>query len=365
MNVEIIIYIYGAVCVSMILFHFVTILVSMIRRRTFLRSDLAFSRELEKQLLRISRGLKISQRDFRHIKKRLMKVKSIQTFEDVMEKTEYQAEKTIFLRLLTPHFYHILYHYKNRDVISASYIATVIRNLRLYDFKAQPQMELLLLGLLQRNSIYLREAVLGIFYDEGNTRMMMDALRLINDKQIFHHPKLIHDGLLKFSGDQRELQESIFSELSSFRESLEVALLNFIRFSNTRWDENFFALLTDSTRPDEVRFCCIRYFGNHAYPPAERVLQAFVMEEEKRRWEYAAISAAALKNYKNDTTKWILTSALNSPSWYVRSNSAQSLQAMGFTYTDLLPILDGNNRYAREIMRYWLDMRDAKEAASL
>ncbi|EJW93539.1 hypothetical protein EVA_18353, partial [gut metagenome] len=79
------------------------------------------------------------------------------------------------------------------------------------------------------------------------------------------------------------------------------------------------------------------------------------------RWEYAAISATALSNYPGEQTIKALKGAMNNPSWYIRLNAAKSLESFHLTYQDLIDVMDGKDRYAREILQYQMDLEQAKE----
>ena len=48
---------------------------------------------------------------------------------------------------------------------------------------------------------------------------------------------------------------------------------------------------------------------------------------------------------------------MHSPNWYVRYNSATSLEKLGFDYEDLLGGAAGSDRYAREMLTYRLETR--------
>ena len=57
----------------------------------------------------------------------------------------------------------------------------------------------------------------------------------------------------------------------------------------------------------------------------------------------------------------VLKRLLSSRNWYVRLNSAVSLKNLGITYSELSDIIDGNDRYASEIIRYCLQRDDSGE----
>ena len=49
--------------------------------------------------------------------------------------------------------------------------------------------------------------------------------------------------------------------------------------------------------------------------------------------------------------------AAHSSNWYVRLNAAISLEAHQLDYSDLIEVVGGNDRYAREMMMYRLDLK--------
>ena len=112
---------------------------------------------------------------------------------------------------------------------------------------------------------------------------------------------------------------------------------------------------------DEVAYSCIRYFGKYHYEPAFSYLIAFAEHSEESRWEYTAIAASALGNYPGKRTEEALKSLLSSRNWYIRYNASESVEKLGLDYTDLIDIFEGEDRYAREIMRYRLDEKKMKE----
>ena len=49
-----------------------------------------------------------------------------------------------------------------------------------------------------------------------------------------------------------------------------------------------------------------------------------------------------------------LMEAMHSGNWYVRYNAAVSLEAHGLSYSDLIELVGGRDRYAREMLTYRL-----------
>ena len=118
-----------------------------------------------------------------------------------------------------------------------------------------------------------------------------------------------------------------------------------------------FGIMTSESVDKELRFSAIRYFGKYPYEPARQVLIGFVSDTDQTKWEYAAISATSLAGYHGNDVIRCLTEAMKSPNWYVRYNASVSLEAQHLDYSDLIDVVDGDDRYAREMVMYRLESR--------
>lgn len=195
-----------------------------------------------------------------------------------------------------------------------------------------------------------------------NCDLVLQALRQVDGSGRFHHGKLLTDGLLTFSGDRQELTRMLWDSFDAVSLSMQTVILDYIRFSGSRMDEELLPLLAEEGRDDELRFSCIRYFEKHLDPRAYPLLLSFLEHPGERRWEYAAISAAALSAYPGERTVLALKWAMGSASWYIRLNAARSLTSFHLTYQNLGDVMDSGDRYAREILQYRLDLQQAQQA---
>lgn len=73
-------------------------------------------------------------------------------------------------------------------------------------------------------------------------------------------------------------------------------------------------------------------------------------------WEYRAVTALTLANYPGAETEAVLKGALCHVNWYVRYNAADTLVAVfGNEEERFADVLEGKDRYAREILLYMLN----------
>jgi hypothetical protein len=205
------------------------------------------------------------------------------------------------------------------------------------------------------------ENVLRAIYTIGDEKLTVQALKIVDKRDVYFHPKIVSDGLLAYKGNEMVLQTTLLKELSRFSVQMQVNILNYLRFASGDHCEKIYELLLDERVDEEVRFSCIRYFGKHRYNKAYFVLVDFAEGVEGKRVEYCLISLTALRNYPGADTVALLKKNLHSSNWFVRYNAAESLTALGVDYEEMIDIFDGSDRYSREILQFQFDRRYARE----
>jgi hypothetical protein len=142
---------------------------------------------------------------------------------------------------------------------------------------------------------------------------------------------------------------------------MQINILNYLRFCDGTLCEEILRLLTDQATHDEVRFCCIRYFGKYHYEPAYELLLDYADSADRCRVEYAVVSLMALRNYPSERTIALLRRYIRHPICFVRYTATDSMEILGVEYQDLIDIFEGKDRYAREMLHYQFDQRYALE----
>lgn len=360
MKVENLIYVYMAVCVSMILFNCAVICINKRSTKKLAKSDRRLRAEILFQIERLKDGKEVEPDHVVWIVRRLKRIGKLLAFEKTMDALNKEDEKSAsaYLGAIYPGFIALAMYYCDGDMMEATYYAYLVNKYRIatrgsFDFIVEAMMQLLTVP-----NMYCRENALHVIYRVGDAGSTVRALLQIDKSQnCFHHSKLIHDGLLEFEGDKEKLQMEIWKQFDRFTSHMQVALLQYMRLSFADCRKEVFDVMMASKQEDEVRFACMRYFGKFTYEPAYPVLLNFLANEEKRRWEYPAIAATVLGNYKSERTIELLTESLYNSNWYIRINAAKTLAKFRVTYADLVDVFEGNDRYAREILQYWLDSR--------
>ena len=216
---------------------------------------------------------------------------------------------------------------------------------------------------IQRKSFYSRINALKALCTLGEAEILMDAVPLLEGGRGGSglHGKILVEALMTYRGNAGELIALIWQRLPRFSTELQRGLLDYIRFRSGAYQDQMLAVLLDESMDKELRFSAIRYFGRYPDQRARQTLLGFVSDPEPTRWEYAAISASCLAQYPGADTVETLSGAMHSPNWYVRCNSAESLEKLGLTYEDLLGDAAGKDRYAREMLTYRLETKQLRE----
>lgn len=363
MNIETLIYAYLAICTSMIVFNCACIFAFRRRGEMLEKRSSRLEEQITVQMGRIKRGEPVEEghRDF--LRKKLSRTNHMMAFDETLGRLLGQEPETVeqYLREIRPVFTCLAIENRYHSPMKMTYFAYVVKKYRVIEGTPANVILDVMMKLLQEPSLYCRESALQAIYSAGDCGSVLRALREVDRNPRFHHAKLLTDGLLTFGGDREQLAAALWRTFDSFSVQMRVVILDYFRFSGRNVREELLQLLADNQQDDEIRFSCIRYFGKYPYEPAYPLLLSFVEDRTAHRWEYAAIAATALAAYPGQRSIEALKRNLSSSNWYVRFNAAKSLETFHLTYIELSDVLDGNDRYAREILQYQLDLENARE----
>lgn len=365
MKIEIMIYAYIAICVSMILYNIVYVFILKHRERALGTNSARLEKVILDELERIKSGDEVPQSHKKFLKKSLGRTAGITAFDKALENIfKIQPELCEkYLMQTYSAFEYLTHKYISKDTIKIAYFPYILQKYDILKHDEEGRLTDILLELLRSVNVYCRENTLKAIYSIKNPEIVVSALKVIDKNLSFHHPKLICDGLLSYNGDKETLKEMLFESFNAYSTGMQLNILNYFRFGNIRCDKQMMELLTSEKVNNELRFAAIRYFEKFPIDEAESIIQVIAENLEGRTWEYQAIASSALKSYPGDITFRILVENLSSANWHIRQNSAISLEKLGYTYHDLIGVFDGNDRYAREIMRYRLDRRNTEKEA--
>ncbi len=367
MRVEVMIYIYGAVCVSMIVFNMIyNLLLKRSEPRLKHRSQ-NMARMIALQIDRVRRGEPVEETHIAYLRHKLRRVKYLVVFDRVLkplvEEDDLDSCVQSYLTQIQSVALYLALVYEKRENTQAAYFSYMLSRYMLQRHLPMQSIQEVLLDYVAKDNLYCRVNGLQALYAFGNVDHILTALKLQDSGEVFIHEKILTEGLLSFTGDHDALIKCLWEQLSSFSEHTQLAILNYIRFRTGAYTREMFAIMQNEREGKELRLAAIRYFGRYPYEPALEPLLAFAEDSDPLKWEYATVSVSALAGYPGERVIDALKDALHSANWYVRYAAAVSLETLQVTYDDLIDIMNGNDRYAREMIMYRLESRRMQKAS--
>lgn len=357
-------YVYLFVCGSMIIFNIVSAALFRLDEKKTERVSRNLQKYVMSQLKAAEANIPIGISHRTYLCRKLKRVGNMRAFDRMLEAEYIGHPKEIisYLRSLDDVLVFLMAYYSGRNRIEAAYYPYIIKKYRLIAYRRFPSIEGALLDMCNEQSIYCRENALQALYTTGNVDCIMKAVEIIDRSDLFFHGKLLCDGLLNFAGSKNKLADSLVKAFPGYSDGMKVTVLDYLRLSNDAFGEFALSVLQNESEGDEVRYASIRYLGKCSFEKAYEPLLRLARDGSELNWEYAAIASTALALYPGERTVQILKENLYSRNWYIRHNSALSLNRLKITYSQLFDVIDGNDRYAAEIIRYCLqrDRADGK-----
>ena len=364
MGVEVMIYIYGAICFSMIIFN---IVYGFLMRRSEPRMNKKIKRlqkKIDVQIENICAGKPVDSKHLNYLEHKCKHVNYLIAFNEILN-IMIEKENVIFSQYLYQIRSVILYlavSYQKKENMQAGYFSYFLIK---YAKKTQlpiDSIQDILLKYVEKDNFYCRVNALDALYAYGNTDNVVEALKIQDDQKVFVHEKILTEGLLSFSGSHDELIAHLWKDFNQFSVHTQLAICNYIRFYSGKYKKEMLEILQDERQDKELRLSAIRYFGKYTDDSALKILLAFAKDKDPAHWEYANVAVSSLARYSGQEVVDTLKDALHSSNWYVRYSAAISLEAHHVDFSDLIDIVAGNDRYAREMLMYRLETAQLQKA---
>ncbi len=380
MRIETMIYIYIWLCISLVFFNFFWVFWKVYDDKQHIEKRTMFQKKVYEQLLKISEGTSVDKTHVDILSKMLTNVKYLMAFHDMLMIYQVKGEEQLdeYLESIRPVFTHLaleyakasvspiftllVREYAKKNVMDKAYLAYVISEHKIYSGNPPEQLVDVLITYMEEDSIYCRENVMRALYGFGNINAVLRGIKILNNQDLFYNIKLLSDGLLTYSGNHKDMCRALWNNFYQYRIPIRIAIINYFRFKGEEYRQELFALLIDPKTDEELKFAIMRYFGRHYYEPAKGVLIGFLQITEKDKWEFPALAAHALASYSCKEVIEALENSMSSHNWYVRLNSAKTLLSLDADHTKAASILNGNDRFARDIVQYIMEQNDNRNA---
>ena len=373
----------------MVLFDIAFIALISLRKKASVRTIKALSDDLLRALIYLDKHGELDPKYLGKLRKRLQDPIALQNMEividsfiertgnseafltdyenkDAAEPVRYSPKKCAQLfdkyrSLIASHIVALNSCYRSKDIDLYSYYIHFLRKYHFLHKFCTQEIISNFKDVLERSDVHACENVLLTVYDLGKPDLATEVLKIFDKRDQTLNPKIISDGLLDYSGDAYEFQCTLLDHLKEFSVTMQVNILNYIRFVSGEHCEFIFRLLIDEHTDDEVKYACLRYFGKYQYAPAYPVIAEYAKGGISDKTEFCIVGVTVIRNYPCAETADILKKQVYSQNWNIRYNASESLDYLSVTYEDVFDILEGSNRYTREILQYHFDRRYAKD----
>ena len=327
MGAELLLYGYGLVCISMLVFNIVYGLSCRTEEGRVDRIVAAMEKRIRSQLDLKKRESQIGIKHLNWMKKKLSRAEGLMSFDRFLEDWELgEKERDVYLSQLQPVILELARVYLKKENTQAAYFCHVMDRHRLYGFLKTEKIWQVMLSYLWKDSLYCRVNALRVLCGSGRPQVVIKALMILGGRpRTFLSGKVITEELVSYRGDTSALIKALWKNFEGFTLMVQRSVLDYIRLTSGDWQKEMESILNDPGRDKELRFSAIRYFGRYPYPPVKETLLCFAREKDPLRWEFAAISVGALGSYRGKRVEKTLVEAMRSPNWYVRYNASSSL----------------------------------------
>lgn len=363
---------YVAVCVGVVLFNCWKAVSGVVLERRYKHRKVTFHAWFWRQVVPCATLSPAETEDFvRRNMALLRSPRRLMAFHGAMNElaqshpAQYEAAAPLLAQLVG----RLYPFYVNRSDTMQAYYTYLVAHFRAMSYDPPEGLTAFLMEQLrQQRSLYNVENALRAVYSSRRVPLVLKALEtLTGDNQIFIHQKLLVDGLLTFA-DREGLITALWQRMDSFSAPMRRLLLDYIRFASGSWGDEVLALF-ESTADKETKIACLRYFGRYVAPHFRTHLYETVKTAGESDWEISAVCMTVLASYPEGETVSLLKTGLCSRNWYVRYNAALSLRTLQVDLKQVEDILHGDDRYAREMLRYRLDLpaegQQEKEVAAV
>nr|WP_297935006.1 HEAT repeat domain-containing protein [uncultured Blautia sp.] len=347
-----VIYFYMFICVALLLFNVFYIIYS--KQKTH-RGGKLEKKWLERLLPVWERVLKEGSVPAEHrklVERKLRNVDQMIAYHETVKSHLTEPGVQQYLDLSHDVFQNLVLYYSGRPPMEKAYFAHVISVYHPDRGREHDRLEEILLSYMSDTTVYCRENVLQALYAMGNIAAIEHALSLLSDMEIYHHPRLLSDGMMKFSGDKKVLVRKLWAQRHRFSEPIQVAVVQFAAMISDEFSREFLKELEDERALMEVRFSLIRYFGRYPFEDALPFLLKCVREKKGDGVGFAVAACAVLAKYPGKETMEVLLDALHSRDWYVRRNAASSLIKLGISKQEEERLKNSGDQYAVEMLDY-------------
>lgn len=353
----VVVYIYLAVCILILFYTLFFIFYQWYDKKRQIKYEQKYISMILKELDVLKENFYIDRKHIEILKRQLRNVNKLIAFENALIELGNREDLPLYLAQLERAIKSLTRQFQNRKQMEQAFLASFIAEFAAKGSWHDPAIYKTLVSYLDDATIFLRENVLLATYQQPDPKWIISVFHYLSENNLFHHPKLIQDGLLNYPYNSDQLIDELWKNHESFKQSVLLGLIGYITFKTDRYKEIFYHELQKEELDIEVKIRLIRYFKRHHYPDVEPLLISFAKDPQD---EIRIVTVQSLSEYRSEQVLSTLKEALKDSNYYVRRNASESLLSMGISEDEVLDILTGDDRYAKEMLRYQLNQKGGK-----
>ena len=330
MGSEILLYGYGIVCLSMLVYNIVYNMIMHGSDTRLERRKKILAGKIFAQIDRLRHGESIEPQHMRYIRRKLSNISYLIAFDHVLQEMQDAMTESIvrdYRRGMQRVILKLAVEYRDRENMQAAYFAYLLSKMKSEDhMSVDTVMEDVLVGYMKKDSLYCKVNALQALCDIGSPQGVFRAMQLLDMRNGVLHDKIITDLLLTYRGKHEALISYFWQEYENVSPRIQLPFLNYLRFISGDYREQMYQVMMDEQAGKELRISAIRYLGKYCYEKAKQDLITFARDKAPLKWEYAATATLALGNYEGQEVLDVLMEVVHSTNWYIRYNAAESLQ---------------------------------------
>lgn len=357
-NVNILLYAYLLACILLIIFNIFYIFYADLSRKKVNANTKKWKKEISEELEFIEeKG--VSDRHIFYVQKNVSKTNELLAYFIALEELSKENNKEkldIYYKNFSDIYADLAFYFINKDPMDKAFMAYFIsKTFKAFEDDNYGKIYVILKEYISNSTVFCRENILKALYAFGDATKVYDFLAIMEDNEMYHHKKLLSDGLTTFAGDKSELAEILWNNRKRFKENTRISIIAFINTLDDDYKTQFLYAMQRKNVSVEEKIAYLRYFKNHKYELAGDVILSYLKENIDTN--LSIVAATVLSSYPSTNTIKVLKQSLTSPNWYIRLNAANSLIDIKIPDEDIDEILNGNDKYARDILIYVLEER--------
>lgn len=355
-QIETIIYIYLFVSVCVILFNIFCLFSRKISEKLEMKHRILYEEKIQEHF----DELEVDVTHEAYFMKQLQSVSRLIAFHQAITNLRVEQEEKVcnYLKRYEKVFLYLVQIYMQRPSVYQAYFAYLMSVYPICNRNSKNYITESMLELTKSSSLYVRENAMKALISFGQEQNVLQGLKNIDRFGYEYHPKMLTDDLLLFPSNSERLISLLISSFSSFSEAIQLGIIHYVTYQSGEYCEFFYQTLEETVDQKELQLAILRYFARYPYDPIVPILYQYLDSFDSNYWEYAAVASYVLQYYPTSKTKQKLLRALSHENWYVRKNAASSLMQMNLTDVDVLNVMNGKDRYAKEALVYELEKRE-------